>query len=50
MRAGRLEVGKGSPEEVPSELSLGRWTAIRRVGRKWEGVIRVHADAVNSES
>lgn len=48
-RARRLEVRKGSPEEVRKELSLEKLTEIRGVGRRWEGVNRVHMDSVNSE-
>lgn len=38
-RARRLGVRKGSPQQVPNEPGLKRWTGIRRVERRWEGVI-----------
>lgn len=49
MRSRRLEVRKGSPDEVPNEPTLERLTGIRRVERRWEGVINMYMNFVNSE-
>lgn len=40
MTARRVEVRKGSSEEVWNELSLERLTGIRQVKKRWESVVK----------